>query len=92
MAGGGGGSGYLWPGLVAGVLTAGSGTTPGDSTNPLRGSYGNAGAASSAGTQGVVIFRYPGPQRGSGGTVTTVGNFTVHTFTTTGTSTFSIFL
>jgi len=92
MSGGGGGSGYIWPGLVAGTLSAGVATTAGDSTNPLRGSYGNAGAVASTGTQGVVIIRYPGLQRGTGGTVTTSGNFTVHTFTTTGSNSFSLLL
>jgi hypothetical protein len=31
-----------------------------------------------------VIIAYLGAQRGSGGTVTTVGSYTVHTFTGTG--------
>jgi hypothetical protein len=92
MSGGGGGSGYLSPTLVGGLLSAGVATTPGDSGNALRGSYGNAGAVSSTGTQGVVIIRYVGLQRGTGGTVTTVGNYTVHTFTTTGSNTFNMFL
>lgn len=92
MSGGGGGSGYLSPTLVGGLLSAGVATTPGDSGNALRGSYGNAGAVSSTGTQGVVIIRYTGLQRGTGGTVTTVGNYTVHTFTTTGSNSFNMFL
>jgi hypothetical protein len=46
----------------------------------------------STGTQGVVIIRYPGLQRGTGGTVTTSGAYTVHTFTTTGSNSFSLFL
>jgi hypothetical protein len=33
----------------------------------------------------VVIIRYAGPQRGTGGTVTSTGGFTYHTFTTSGT-------
>jgi hypothetical protein len=35
----------------------------------------------------VVIIRYSGSQRGSGGTVTSVGGFTYHTFTGNGTFT-----
>jgi hypothetical protein len=35
----------------------------------------------------VVIIRYVGPQRGSGGTVTSSGGYTYHTFTTAGTFT-----
>jgi hypothetical protein len=34
-----------------------------------------------------VILRYAGPQRGSGGTVTSSGGYTYHTFT--GSSTFT---
>ena len=56
-----------------------------------NGAGGGAGlndASSTGGTaygaNGVVIVRYFGRQRGSGGTVTTVGNFTYHTFTASG--------
>jgi hypothetical protein len=68
------------------VLTAGSGSTPGDSSNALRGTYGNGGSAGS-GNQGVFIIRYTGSQRGTGGTVTSSGGYTYHTFTATGTYT-----
>jgi hypothetical protein len=34
-----------------------------------------------------VIVRYIGPQRGSGGTVTSSGGYTIHTFTSSGTYT-----
>jgi hypothetical protein len=33
----------------------------------------------------VGYVRYPGGQRGSGGTVSTVGTYTLHTFISTGT-------
>jgi hypothetical protein len=33
----------------------------------------------------MVVIRYLGPQRGTGGTVTTVGSDTVHSYTTNGT-------
>lgn len=39
------------------------------------------------GGSGIVIIRYYGPQRGSGGTVTTVNGYTIHTFTSSGTFT-----
>jgi hypothetical protein len=42
---------------------------------------------SGAGGSGVVILRYLGTQRGSGGTVTSSGGYTIHTFTTSGTYT-----
>jgi hypothetical protein len=40
-----------------------------------------------AGGSGIVIVRYVGAARATGGTITTVGNYTVHTFTTSGTLT-----
>jgi len=86
-SGGGGGSGYFKSGTVtSAVLTAGSGSTPGDSSNALRGTYGNGGSSGS-GNQGVFIIRYTGSQRGTGGTVTSSGGYTYHTFTTAGTYT-----
>jgi hypothetical protein len=69
-------------------LTAGSGTTPGDSANSFRGGAGNGGAAgNNNGAAGIVVIRYLGTQRGTGGTVTSSGGYTVHTFTTAGTFT-----
>jgi hypothetical protein len=43
--------------------------------------------AGGAGGSGIVIIRYPGAQRGSGGNVTSAGGNTTHTFTTSGTYT-----
>jgi hypothetical protein len=40
-----------------------------------------------AGGSGVVILRYAGGQIGSGGTVTSAGGYTYHTFTSSGTYT-----
>lgn len=40
-----------------------------------------------AGGSGIVVVRYKGRQRATGGTITTIGNYTVHKFTST--STFS---
>jgi hypothetical protein len=52
------------------------------------------GAASNTGTRlagsggsGIVILRYFGDQRGTGGTVTSSGGYTIHTFTSSGTFT-----
>jgi hypothetical protein len=42
---------------------------------------------SGAGGSGIVIIRYSGAQRGTGGTVTSSGGNTIHTFTTSGTYT-----
>jgi hypothetical protein len=41
--------------------------------------------AGGAGGSGIVIIRYAGSQRGSGGTVVTTGGYTYHTFTSSGT-------
>ena len=59
MGGGGGGSGYFNPTLVSSAaLFSGSGTTPGDAENAIRGSSGNAGAIAGSGGSGIVIIRY----------------------------------
>ena len=47
------------------------------------GAYGS-GAAGSGGS-GIAIISYAGSQRGVGGTVTTSGGYTIHTFTSSGT-------
>jgi hypothetical protein len=46
----------------------------------------NTGNGGSGGS-GIVIISYAGAQRGAGGTVTTSGNNTIHTFTSSGTYT-----
>ena len=38
-----------------------------------------------AGGSGIVIVRYLGAQRATGGTITTAGGYTIHEFTTSGT-------
>jgi hypothetical protein len=43
----------------------------------------------SHGNDGVVIIRYTGPAVASGGTITSSGGDTIHTFTTSGTLTVS---
>jgi hypothetical protein len=64
----------------------------------VYGSGGGGGAGSAGGNagsniggnggSGVVILRYQGSQRGTGGTITTTGGYTIHTFT--GSGTFSV--
>ncbi|MFC1576119.1 DUF2341 domain-containing protein [Candidatus Omnitrophota bacterium] len=69
MGGGGGGSAYYNPAYVtSATLTAGSGTTAGDSGNSLRGSAGNAGVVASNGSDGIIIVRYSAGNTYSGGT------------------------
>ena len=74
-------------------------STPPENGTPNTGGGGGAAAGSNpaygagttltsgSGGSGIVIVRYPGPQRAIGGTVTTVGGHTIHTFT--GSSTFT---
>jgi hypothetical protein len=44
-------------------------------------------ASGAAGGSGIVIISYFGAQRGTGGTVTSAGGYTIHTFLTSGTYT-----
>ena len=59
---------------------------------PRTGGGGGAGGYSPTGDggnggSGIIIIRYLGSQRGSGGTVTSSGGYTYHTFTSSGTFT-----
>jgi len=77
-AGGAGGGGAAEaPTSVAGTANLGGGG---------GGGYGVSGVAR-AGGSGVVIISYAGAQRGAGGTITTSGGNTIHTFTSSGTYT-----
>jgi len=48
------------------------------------GGYRGADYAGGTGGSGIVILRYLGARRGTGGTITSVGGYTIHTFTTSG--------
>jgi len=76
-AGGNGGGGN---GTVGG--TAGSGTP---NTGGGGGSFCQASGTAGSGGSGIVIISYAGAQRGTGGTVTSSGGNTIHTFTSSGT-------
>jgi hypothetical protein len=91
---GGGGGGALDG--VGGPSTAGGGgggatSTGGNGVANTGGGGGGAGAFESNtpnggfGGSGVVIIRYAGIQRATGGTITQSGGFTYHTFTSSGT-------
>ena len=94
--GGGGGSG-AGSSASSGGGAGGSGSSAGTSgtANTGGGGGGSENAASSgSGGSGVVIIRYPGSQRGSGGSVTAGGSttpgssyYTVHVFNSSGTFT-----
>lgn len=66
------------PGGNAGANTGGGGG---------GGSHYNANNKGGDGGSGIVIVRYPGSQRATGGTITSVAGHTIHTFTTSGTFT-----
>jgi len=82
------------------VCTIGGGGTGANSGSENRGGTGvdsqfgsltlvkgGGGGASGNGGSGVVIIRYLGAQKGTGGTVTSSGGYTIHTFTSSGTYT-----
>jgi hypothetical protein len=78
------------------AVAGGDGTTAGGAATPIpvvsgswwsTGTYGQGAGASGSGVQGVVVIRYLGFQRATGGTVTSSGGYTIHTFTTSGTLT-----
>ena len=78
---GGGGAGGYSSGIIAGI--AGLANTGGGA----GGGGENAGTTGVSGGSGIVILRYAGAQRGTGGTVVTSGGFTYHTFLSSGTFT-----
>jgi hypothetical protein len=80
-SGGGGASGNGSNG-VAGTANTGGGGGGGS-----RGSGGGGDYIGGNGGSGIVIIAYQGSQRGTGGTVTSSGGYTYHTFTSSGTYT-----
>jgi len=84
--GGGGNGGWR---INQGYKTAGTpGTTNTGGGGGAGGATDGAPAGGGAGGSGIVIIRYPGPPKASGGnTITTTGGFTIHTFTSSGTFT-----
>ncbi len=79
--GGGGGGGGAGPGAVIGGIGTsamnnsgsgggGAGTDTGNGTNYAGGNGGS----------GLVVIRYPGLPRGTGGVITSTGTYTIHTF------------
>ena len=77
---GGGGTGGVSGGANATAGTANRGGGGGGGSNGGGTTGGNGGS-------GIVIISYAGAQRGTGGTVTSSGGNTIHTFTTSGTYT-----
>ena len=83
----GNGKGGIGGGGNGGILTGDSGTAGEPNTGGGGGGGGAGGTVGSSGGSGVVIVRYPGPQKATGGTITQVGGFTIHTFNSSGTFT-----
>jgi hypothetical protein len=86
------GTGGLGGGGNGGNGPHGSGT---GKTNGTTNTGGGGGSSAdlyqngASGGSGIVIVRYPGPQRAIGGTVTSSGGYTIHTFTTVETTSFT---
>jgi hypothetical protein len=84
-SGGTGGPGIQW---LNGVTYCRGGNQDGRSAgaantgNGANSTYGTT--TGFAGGSGIFIIRYAGPQRGSGGTITSVDGYTYHTFTSSG--------
>ena len=92
--GGGGGSNHSSAASQGGIGGTGGGgnghynataATAGTTNRGGGGGGGGEGVAAASGGSGIVIVRYLGVQRGTGGTVTTTGGYTYHTFTSSGT-------
>ena len=73
-----GSAGANAPGGNAGANTGGGGG---------GGSHYNSNNKGGEGGSGIVIVRYSGPQKATGGTISTVAGYTIHTFTSSGTFT-----
>jgi len=78
-AGGTGGGGFGAPFGGASNTAAGGAGGVANSGGGGGGGYGTSGGT---GGSGVVIVRYPGPQKAIGGTITQVDGYTIHTFNT----------
>lgn len=89
--GGGGASNNFSSGVVNSIGGIGGGGAGGGSSGSSNGTAntgggggGGYGSDAGAGGSGIIIVRYPGPQKAIGGVVTSVGGDTIHTFTTSG--------
>jgi hypothetical protein len=88
--GGGGNSGFFGTGGVGGGGRGGTNVTNSAVAGTANTGGGGGGSANNftaaaAGGSGIVIISYLGSQRGTGGTVTSSGGYTIHTFTSSGT-------
>jgi hypothetical protein len=94
-AGGGGGAANTTPGTGGtggggnGTVSSAGGTGTANTGGGGGGVYSGGSASNPGGTggSGIVVIAYAGSQRGTGGTVTSSGGNTIHTFTSSGTYT-----
>ena len=84
--GGAGGTAGILPG-VGGVGGGGNVGVAGTANTGGGGGGSNPSSSGAAGGSGVVIISYFGAQRGTGGTVTSAGGYTIHSFLSSGTFT-----
>jgi hypothetical protein len=61
-----------------------TGHTGARAANTGNGGWGQGINENTSGGSGIVIIRYLGAQKGTGGTVTSSGGYTYHTFTSSG--------
>jgi hypothetical protein len=87
LAGGGGGGGNNGGSGGSGGGGAGGGSSVAGIANTGGGGGGHTGGQGASGGSGIVVIRYSGSQRGTGGTITSSGGYTLHTFTSSGTFT-----
>ena len=80
-----GGGGAAYPTGVGGNGGGGNPGTTGTANTGGGGGGNNSGVTGQSGGSGIVIISYLGSQRGTGGTVTSAGGYTIHTFTASGT-------
>jgi len=90
--GGGGSSGNGGNGGTGGGAAGTSNGTAGGTATANTGGGGGggwlySGGSGGAGGSGIVIIRYPGLPAATGGTITYLNGYTIHTFTTSGTFT-----
>lgn len=104
VGGGGGGSG--WSGGTAGLGGGSALNSGGNGINNTSSSVGGAGGTNTgggggggghqstggAGGSGIVIVRYGGNSKATGGTINQPGSYTTHTFTSSGTFTATSYL
>ena len=86
--GGGGTGGVTWSASPNGAAGNGSPGTPNTGGGGGGGTTADSGVGG-AGGSGIVIVRYRGPQKATGGTITSVDGYTIHSFTTVGSTTFT---